>query len=106
MHGFFKAALFLCAGNIAHALHQPTANVDDVGGLHKGMRLTYLSFTARGAVAGGRVPVSGGFFSKDAILDAAWHHGGSSAAMGMLVAARLRVLHLPHAVSSLSTARA
>ncbi|MEQ1918950.1 MAG: NADH-quinone oxidoreductase subunit L, partial [Elusimicrobiota bacterium] len=44
VHGFFKAALFLCAGNIAHALHQPTANVDDVGGLQKSMRMTYLSF--------------------------------------------------------------
>jgi NADH-quinone oxidoreductase subunit L len=28
-----------------------------------------------------------GFFSKDAILDAAWHHGGALAAIGMLIAA-------------------
>ncbi|MDD5304632.1 MAG: NADH-quinone oxidoreductase subunit L [Elusimicrobia bacterium] len=86
VHGFFKAALFLCAGNIAHALHQPTANVDDVGGLQKSMRLTYLSFLLAALSLAGVFPF-GGFFSKDAILDAAWHHGGPLALMGMLVAA-------------------
>lgn len=86
VHGFFKAALFLCAGNIAHALHQPTANVDDVGGLHTSMRLTYLSFLLAALSLAGVFPL-GGFFSKDAILDAAWHHGGALAVMGMLVAA-------------------
>lgn len=86
VHGFFKAALFLCAGNIAHALHQPTANVDDVGGLQTSMRLTYLSFVLAALSLAGVFPF-GGFFSKDAILDAAWHHGGALAALGMLVAA-------------------
>ncbi|MDP3541128.1 MAG: NADH-quinone oxidoreductase subunit L [Elusimicrobiota bacterium] len=86
VHGFFKAALFLCAGNIAHALHQPTANVDDVGGLQKSMRLTYLSFLLAACSLAGLFPF-GGFFSKDAVLDAAWHRGGGLAAMGMLVAA-------------------
>jgi NADH-quinone oxidoreductase subunit L len=86
VHGFFKAALFLCAGNIAHALHQPTANVDDVGGLQKSMRLTYLAFMLAALSLAGIFPF-GGFFSKDAILDAAWHHGGPLAAMGMLIAA-------------------
>ncbi|MBI5201720.1 MAG: NADH-quinone oxidoreductase subunit L, partial [Elusimicrobia bacterium] len=32
-HGFFKAALFLCAGNVLHALHKSTATVDEAGGL-------------------------------------------------------------------------
>jgi len=86
VHGFFKAALFLCAGNIAHALHQPTANVDDVGGLQKSMRLTYLAFGLAAVSLAGIFPF-GGFFSKDAILDAAWHHGGPLAIIGMLVAA-------------------
>ena len=86
VHGFFKAALFLCAGNIAHALHQSTANVDEVGGLQKSMRLTYLCFTLAALSLAGVIPF-GGFFSKDAVLDAAWHHGGPLAAMGMLVAA-------------------
>jgi NADH-quinone oxidoreductase subunit L len=86
VHGFFKAALFLCAGNIAHALHQPTANVDDVGGLQKSMRATYLCFLLAALSLAGVFPL-GGFFSKDAILDAAWHHGGALAVLGMLVAA-------------------
>ena len=86
VHGFFKAALFLCAGNIAHGLHQSTANVDDVGGLQKSMRLTYLSFGLAALSLAGIFPM-GGFFSKDAILDAAWHHGGPLAMMSMLVAA-------------------
>ncbi len=86
VHGFFKAALFLCAGNIAHALHQPTANIDDVGGLSKSMRLTYLSFVLAALSLAGVFPF-GGFFSKDAILDAAWHQGGALAVLAMLVAA-------------------
>ncbi len=86
VHGFFKAALFLCAGNIAHALHQSTANVDEVGGLQKSMRLTYLCFTMAALSLAGIVPF-GGFFSKDAVLDAAWHHGGALAVMGMLITA-------------------
>ncbi|MBI4059796.1 MAG: NADH-quinone oxidoreductase subunit L [Elusimicrobia bacterium] len=86
VHGFFKAALFLCAGNIAHALHQPTASVDDVGGLRASMRLTFAAFLLAALSLAGVFPF-GGFFSKDAILDAAWHHGGALAAAGMLVAA-------------------
>jgi NADH-quinone oxidoreductase subunit L len=86
VHGFFKAALFLCAGNIAHALHQPTASVDQVGGWRKAMPVTHASFLVAGLSLAGIWPL-GGFFSKDAILDAAWHHGGALGIMGLLVAA-------------------
>jgi len=83
-HGFFKAALFLCAGNIAHAVHQSTANVDDVGGFRKAMPLTYACFTAAALSLAGVWPFAG-FFSKDAILDVAWHHGGIYAFVGLLI---------------------
>jgi NADH-quinone oxidoreductase subunit L len=86
VHGFFKAALFLCAGNLAHALHQSTASVDQVGGWRKAMPLTHASFLAAALSLAGIFPF-GGFFSKDAVLDAAWHHGGALAAIGMLIAA-------------------
>ncbi len=86
VHGFFKAALFLSAGNIAHALHQPTANVDDVGGLGKTMRLSYLAFALAALSLAGVFPC-GGFFSKDAILEAAWHYGGALSALALLVTA-------------------
>jgi NADH-quinone oxidoreductase subunit L len=75
VHGFFKAVLFLCAGNIGHAIHQPTANVDDVGGWRKALPWTYACFVVAALSLSGVWPF-GGFFSKDAILDAAWEHGG------------------------------
>lgn len=85
-HGFFKAALFLCAGNIAHALGQSTANVDDVGGFGRAMPATYVCFVAAALSLAGIWPFAG-FFSKDAILDAAWHHGGVYALAGPLISA-------------------
>ena len=75
VHGFFKAVLFLCAGNVGHAIHQPTANVDEVGGWRKALPWTYISFLIAALALAGVYPF-GGFFSKDAILDAAWEHGG------------------------------
>jgi len=83
-HGFFKATLFLCAGNIAHALHQSTANVDEVGGFRKAMPWTYACFLLAALSLAGVWPFAG-FFSKDAILDAAWHHGGVYAFVGPLI---------------------
>ncbi|MBI5245983.1 MAG: NADH-quinone oxidoreductase subunit L [Elusimicrobia bacterium] len=85
VHGFFKAALFLCAGNIAHAFHQSTANVDETGGLRREMPFTYGCFLAAALSLAG-APLFAGFFSKDAILDAAWHHGGGLRVIGMLIA--------------------
>ncbi|MBI3563655.1 MAG: NADH-quinone oxidoreductase subunit L [Elusimicrobia bacterium] len=75
VHGFFKAALFLSAGNIGHAIHQPTANVDDVGGWRKAMPWTYLCFVVAALSLAGIWPLAG-FFSKDAILEVAWERGG------------------------------
>lgn len=86
IHGFFKAVLFLCAGNVAHALHQSTASIDQVGGLRKGMPLTYAAFLMAALSLAG-VPPFAGFFSKDAILDAAWHHGGALRWAGMAISA-------------------
>jgi NADH-quinone oxidoreductase subunit L len=75
VHGFFKAVLFLCAGNVGHAIHQPTANVDDVGGWRKALPWTYACFLVAALSLSGIWPFAG-FFSKDAILDAAWASGG------------------------------
>jgi NADH-quinone oxidoreductase subunit L len=75
VHGFFKAVLFLCAGNVGHAIHQPTANVDDVGGWRKALPWTYACFLIAALSLSGIWPFAG-FFSKDAILDVAWEHGG------------------------------
>jgi len=74
-HGFFKAALFLCAGNVGHAIHKPTANVDEVGGWRAALPWTYACFVVAALSLSGIWPFAG-FFSKDAILDAAWEAGG------------------------------
>ncbi|MBI3554375.1 MAG: NADH-quinone oxidoreductase subunit L [Elusimicrobia bacterium] len=85
-HGFFKAVLFLCAGNIAHALHQSTASVDDVGDMRRAMPLTFFCFAAAALSLSGIGPFAG-FFSKDAILHEARRHGPAAFAAGLAIAA-------------------
>ncbi len=74
MHGFFKAALFLCAGNIAHGLGRSTAGLAEVGGLRRRLPLTFACAAAGAVSLAGLFPAAG-FFSKDQILDAALHAG-------------------------------
>jgi NADH-quinone oxidoreductase subunit L len=69
-HAFFKALLFLGAGAIIHALHHEQ-DIWKMGGLSKSMKWTFRSFTA-GYLALIGAPFLSGFFSKDAILIAAW----------------------------------
>lgn len=83
-HGFFKAVLFLCAGNIAHALGQPTASVTDTGGLAKKMPITFACFVVAALSLAGIFPFAG-FYSKDAILGAALRAGPAAAAAGVLI---------------------
>ncbi len=69
-HAFFKAALFLCAGTVIHAVH--SNSIWDMGGLRKKMPITHIAFLiATLAIAG--VPPLSGFFSKDEILASAVH---------------------------------
>ena len=69
-HAFFKALLFLGAGAIIHAVH--SNEMKDMGGLRKSMPITHLTFLlACLAIAG--IPPFAGFFSKEAILSAAYH---------------------------------
>ncbi|MEQ1860453.1 MAG: NADH-quinone oxidoreductase subunit L [Chthoniobacteraceae bacterium] len=69
-HASFKALLFLGAGAIIHALHHEQ-DIWKMGGLSKSMRLTFLTF-ACGYLALIGCPGLAGFFSKDAILVAAY----------------------------------
>lgn len=70
-HGFFKALLFLGAGSIIHAVH--TNEISEMGGLSKAMPITFITFLA-GTLALAGIPPFAGFFSKDEILVAAYHH--------------------------------
>jgi NADH-quinone oxidoreductase subunit L len=67
-HAFFKALLFLCAGNIIHALHGEQ-DILFMGGLRHQMPHTFRLMTL-GALALAGLPGLSGFFSKDAILAA------------------------------------
>lgn len=70
-HAFFKALLFLGAGAVIHAVH--SNEMKDMGGLRKALPITHITFLlACLAIAG--IPPFAGFFSKEAILSAAFHH--------------------------------
>jgi NADH-quinone oxidoreductase subunit L len=65
-HAFFKALLFLGSGAVIHAL-AGEQDIRHMGGLKKGLPVTYWTFLI-GAVAIAGVPPLAGFFSKDEIL--------------------------------------
>ena len=68
-HACFKALLFLCAGNVIHAL-RGEQDVRYMGGLKDRMPWTFRLMTL-GALSLAGFPGLAGFFSKDAILVAA-----------------------------------
>jgi NADH-quinone oxidoreductase subunit L len=68
-HAFFKGLLFLAAGSVIHAMGGEQ-DMMKMGGLRKKIPVTYwTTFIATLAIAG--IPGFAGFFSKDAILEAA-----------------------------------
>jgi NADH-quinone oxidoreductase subunit L len=73
-HGFFKAGLFLGSGSIIHAMHEEQ-DMRRYGGLRKALPITFVTF-GLGYLAIIGVPPFAGFFSKDAIIEAALHEGG------------------------------
>ena len=72
-HAFFKAALFLAAGIVIHALADEQS-LDRMGGLRKHLRVAYFA-TAAGCLAIAGIPPFSGFFSKDEILAGALEAG-------------------------------
>ena len=68
-HAFFKALLFLCSGNIIHAL-KGEQDIRYMGGLRDKMPWTFRLMVLGGLSLAG-FPGLAGFFSKDAILIAA-----------------------------------
>ncbi len=68
-HAWFKALLFLGAGAIIYACHHEQ-DIWKMGGLMKRMKLTSLTFII-GTMALIAIPFTSGFFSKEAILQAA-----------------------------------
>ena len=69
-HAFFKSLLFLCAGNVMHAMNDEL-NIKKMGGLYKFMKPTVLLSIIASCALAGFYPFAG-FFSKDKILEVAF----------------------------------
>jgi NADH-quinone oxidoreductase subunit L len=80
-HGFFKAGLFLGAGSVMHGMNDEV-DMRRYGGLRKYMPWTFATF-GLGYLAIIGFPGLAGWFTKDAIIEAAFHkHGVSGAILG------------------------
>ncbi|MPZ83376.1 MAG: NADH-quinone oxidoreductase subunit L [Actinophytocola sp.] len=73
-HGFFKAGLFLGAGSVMHAMNDEV-DMRKYGGLARIMPITFATF-GLGYLALIGIPPFSGFFSKDAIIEAAFGEEG------------------------------
>ena len=73
-HAFFKALLFLGAGNVMHAMHDEL-DPFKMGALKEKMKWTWIMMTIASFALAGVFPLAG-FYSKDAILEAGFveHH--------------------------------
>ena len=74
-HGFFKAGLFLGSGAVIHAMDEEQ-DMRHYGGLRGALPVTFATF-GLGYLAIIGVPPFAGFFSKDAIIEAALGAGGA-----------------------------
>jgi NADH-quinone oxidoreductase subunit L len=74
-HAFFKALLFLGAGSVIHAMSDEQ-DIRRMGGIWRKIPVTYAVFWI-GSLALAGIPFFAGYYSKDAILEAAWaRHSG------------------------------
>lgn len=91
-HAFFKALLFLAAGQVILSLHHEQ-DLRRMGGLLRRLPFSALCF-AIGCAALAALPLTSGFYSKDAILLQAYGlHGGSLAWWLALAGAGITALY-------------
>ena len=69
-HAFFKALLFLGSGSVIHAMHHEQ-DIRQMGGLKDKIPFTYWTMVI-GTLALTGFPLTAGYFSKDAIIEAAF----------------------------------
>ena len=88
-HAFFKALLFLGAGSVIHAMSDEQ-DMFRMGGLFPYLKKTWAMMLI-GTLALTGFPLTAGYFSKDAIIEAAFaaHSPLATAAFWMLVVAAL-----------------
>jgi NADH-quinone oxidoreductase subunit L len=70
-HGFFKANMFLGAGSVMHGMNDDV-NMRHYGALRKALPITFVTFGI-GYLAIIGFPFFAGFYSKDHIIEAAFH---------------------------------
>src|SRR5215470_12155583 len=88
-HAFFKALLFLGSGSVIIAMHHEQ-DIRHMGGLRTKIPFTYWTMVI-GTLALTGVPGTAGYFSKDAIIEAAYasHNPMAAYAFAMTVIAAL-----------------
>jgi NADH-quinone oxidoreductase subunit L len=69
-HAFFKALLFLGSGSVIHAMHHEQ-DIRNMGGLKDRIPYTYMVMII-GTLALTGFPLTAGYFSKDAVIEAAF----------------------------------
>jgi NADH-quinone oxidoreductase subunit L len=83
-HAFFKALMFLGSGSVIHAMGGEQ-DIRKMGGLHKHMKTTSVTFFI-GCLAIAGIPGLSGFFSKDEILAGAFAHNPVIYALALFTA--------------------
>ncbi len=87
-HAAFKGLLFLCAGVLLHQVGSAAFVVlrryTRRGRLRKALPVTFGTMTVGLAALAG-VPGFAGFFSKDTVVEAAWHHARDGSVVGWIV---------------------
>ncbi len=82
-HAFFKALLFLGSGSVITAMHHEQ-DIRMMGGLRTKIPFTYVMMVV-GTLALTGFPLTAGYFSKDAIIDAAHSSTNPAAFYGYLM---------------------
>ena len=83
-HAFFKALLFLGAGSVIHGSHEEQ-DIRRMGGLRASMPLTFATYGIGMLALCGFPIFFSGFWSKDGILEAAYHWSVAKTPLYMLV---------------------
>src|SRR5438067_4088248 len=82
-HAFFKALLFLAAGNVIHAFHDDQ-DIRHLGNLRAGLPSTIWTFLNGTLSISGFPIVTAGSWSKDEVIRAALSAAGSEYVLGLL----------------------
>ena len=82
-HGFFKANMFLGAGSVIHAMSDEQ-DMRKMGGIWRLIPVTYAMMWI-GSLALAGIPFFAGYYSKDAIMEAAFASGSAIGMYGFVM---------------------